>query len=442
MIHEVILPKLGQTMERGAIVRWLKGEGEEVRRGETLFTLESDKAVLEVEARASGVLRKVLVPAGVAVPVLTVVGLIAETMDEDISQYVSQEPASPTVSVVQAVAEGPRGETPPSPGQEARPGRVVASPRARRVAEEAGVDLAQVRGTGPGGRIVEEDVLAYLEKRSKATPVARKVAAEAGLPLEGVRGTGPGSRVVKEDVERALAVQTAATPAVSERVPVTGLRKIIAERMQASHQTTARVTLTTEADATRLVEVREGLKEALAGELGFAVSYNDLLVKVAACALKEFPVMGARWAEEAMVYPEGVHVGLAVDTERGLLVPVVRDADQRGIASIARERKVLVERALAGQSLPDDLSGGTFTVTNLGMYEVDAFTPIINLPESAVLGVGRIRAKPVVLNGEICVRQMVWLSLTFDHRVVDGGPAARFLRRIKELTEQPYLLLA
>jgi pyruvate dehydrogenase E2 component (dihydrolipoamide acetyltransferase) len=231
-------------------------------------------------------------------------------------------------------------------------------------------------------------------------------------------------------------------PAV-ESVPLTGLRRIIAERMAASDQATARVTLVTEADATAFVEAREQLKADVADEWGFAPGYNDLLGIIVARALREFPYMNARLSADGQAIERlpVVNLGMAVDTERGLLVPVIRDADRKGLRAFGAKFRALVERARAGKSLPDDLTGGTFTITNLGMHEVDAFTPIINLPEAAILGVGRIQPKPVVRDGEIVVRQMWTLSLVFDHRLVDGAPAARFLQRIKQLIESPYLLL-
>jgi len=221
------------------------------------------------------------------------------------------------------------------------------------------------------------------------------------------------------------------------------LRRIIAGRMAASHTQTARVTLVTEADATSFVAAREQIKASVEEEWGFAPGYNDLLALIVARALREFPYMNARLAEDGQSIERlpFVNLGLAVDTERGLLVPVIRDADRKGLRALGTELRALVERARAGKSLPDDLTGGTFTLTNLGMYEIDAFTPIINLPEVAILGVGRIQPRPVVREGEIVVRQMWTLSLAFDHRLVDGAPAARFLQRIKRLIENPYLLL-
>jgi pyruvate dehydrogenase E2 component (dihydrolipoamide acetyltransferase) len=450
MATEVILPKLGQTMEEGIIVEWLKQEGDPVQRGEVLFTLESDKATLEVESPGKGFLRKILAPAGEAVPVLAVVGLITRTADEDISGYESRDQgAAISDRVSEAIATAPSEPEPPKPA----PDRIFSSPRARKLAREREVDLALVAGTGPSGRIVERDVVAYLGTMPKATPVARRLAEQGELDLRTVVGTGPGGRVTKEDVEQALAIVPpvpAAAPAppipvaveALAEVPMGGVRAVIARHMHESHQVTAPVTLTTEADATDLVAMRERLKASLADELGFNLGYNDLLVKVAARALGKYPYMNARLDGEIIRHLGAVHVALAVDTERGLLVPVIRDADRKGLTEIAREMRELVERARVGKALPDELSGSTFTITNLGMHEIDAFTPIINLPEAAILGVGRIKARPSVVDGEICVRQMMWLSLTFDHRLVDGAPAARFLQYIKQLVEEPYLLLA
>jgi pyruvate dehydrogenase E2 component (dihydrolipoamide acetyltransferase) len=397
-VTEVILPKLGQTMEEGTIVEWLKQEGEPVQRGEVLFMVETDKATLEVEASARGFLRKILVPVGETVPVLTVVALITKTLDEDLSAYEPQfrvaEAAQPATSEPETLKPEPR---------------VFASPRARRLAREKGVDLALVTGSGPDGRIVERDVTAYLEALPRAIPSAPAPARAA--------------------------------KAVAE-VPMSGVRAVIAQRMHESHQTTAPVTLTTEADATAFVELRERLKASLAAELGFNIGYNDLFIKLVAHALRQFLYMNARLEGEVIRQLREIHVALAVDTDRGLLVPVVRSADRKGVAEIAREVRELVERARTGKALPDELSGSTFTITNLGMHEINAFTPIINLPETAILGVGRIKARPAVVEGELCVRRTMWLSLTFDHRLVDGAPAARFLQRIKQLVENPVLLLA
>jgi pyruvate dehydrogenase E2 component (dihydrolipoamide acetyltransferase) len=262
--------------------------------------------------------------------------------------------------------------------------------------------------------------------------------------------------VTKADVEQAIAQaippqpktidlpSDASAPEVINRVPLKGVKGIIFERMGASVHTTARVTLVIEADATRFVEAREQLKASVSEAWGFTPGYNDLIAIIVARALKEFPFMNARLSKDgtAIEWLSHVNLGLAVDTERGLVVPVVRDADLKGLKAFGSEFRALVERARNGRSLPDDLSGGTFTITNLGMYDIDAFTPVINLPEIAILGLGRIAPKVVPVAGQPVIRQMWTLSLVFDHRLVDGAPAARFLQKIKQVIENPHLLLA
>ncbi len=439
---EVILPVLGETMDEGTIVKWFARVGDSVHKGEPLYQVETDKAALDVESPASGTLHRIIHDQGQKVKVLSVVGLIGAS-DEDLSLWdasssqADARPAPPTpASTKEPAIEMAKGE------------RALASPRARKLAAERGVDIVHVTGTGPGGRVTEKDVLGYLEKPSM-TPVARKMAADAGLDLSQLAGTGERRRITKADVEVSLTqvsapvpYQGSVIPAVeTETRPLTGLRRIIAERMGASAHTTARVTLTTEVDAVELARVRSLLRDSLESTLGFAVSYNDILVVVVSRALRELPYMNARLTEGGIRTLSQINVGVAVDTERGLLVPVIRDADRKGIAEIAKAFRELVGRARVGKSTPDDLTGGTFTITNLGMFDIDAFTPIINLPECAILGVGRIQERAVVRAGQICVRQVMVLSLTFDHRVVDGAPAARFLQRIKQLVETPALLL-
>jgi pyruvate dehydrogenase E2 component (dihydrolipoamide acetyltransferase) len=446
-IKEVILPKLGQTMEFGTIIEWLKQEGDQVQRGEVLFTVESDKATLEVESPTKGYLRKILVPAGEERPVLVPVALITKTLEEDLSSWQVGKLAG---SQVEESANERMSESVVQTGEVSEASqasdRIFSSPRARKLAREKGVELALVAGSGPNGRIVERDIVAYLASAPKVTPVAQRVAERAGVDLHEVQGSGPGGRIMKEDVLESLQVGKSASPqgplTPQAEIPMMGVRARIARRMHAGHSETAPVTLTMEVDATDLVQIRERLKASLADKLGFSIGYNDLLIKIVARALREFPYMNARLDGDTIHQLGEVHVALAVDTERGLLVPVVRDADRKGMAEFAIELRQVVERARAGTALPDELSGSTFTITNLGMFEIDAFTPIINLPEAAILGVGRIKDCAAVVDGEIAIRKMMWLSLTFDHRLVDGAPAARFLQRIKQLVEEPYLLLA
>jgi pyruvate dehydrogenase E2 component (dihydrolipoamide acetyltransferase) len=244
------------------------------------------------------------------------------------------------------------------------------------------------------------------------------------------------------EVEPAVAQAAPGVPDVLAEIPVSGVRAVIAERMHESHQATAPLTLTIEIDATAFVALRERLKASLADELGFNIGYNDLLIKLVAHALRKFPYMNARLEGDKIYHLGHVHVALAVDTPRGLLVPFVRDVDQKPLTEVAQEVRGLIQRARTGKSLPDELSGSTFTITNLGMFEIDAFTPLINMPEAAIMGVGRIKDRPAVVDGDLCVRKLMWLSLTLDHRLVDGAPAAHFLQYIKNLIEDPYLWLA
>jgi pyruvate dehydrogenase E2 component (dihydrolipoamide acetyltransferase) len=466
MIKEIILPMLGETMNDGVIVEWMKAVGEPVKRGETLFSVETDKAVLEVEAAADGFLREILAPVGERVPVLAVIARLTDAPDE------SLEPANQRMSesADQQISKSADENITPSPPLPIppSPGRLFASPRARKLAEVQGVDLAEIVGSGPNGRIVEKDVAAYIAAVPKVTPVARRLAESLGVDLRTVKGSGPDGKITKVDVERASQVVSGSdSQIVSEPVPValkpvsvpvtpvpvapakvlvetpmSGVRAIIAQRMHASHVTTAPTTLTVEVDATAFAALREKFKARFAKELGFNISYNDLLMVIIAKALRKFPAVNARLDEAAGVIRQldEINICLAMDTGRGLIVPVVRDVDHKGLLDIARATNDLVQRTRAGKVMPDELVGGTFTITNLGMFDIDAFTPIINLPEIAILGVGRIQDKPAVFNGDICIRKLMWLSLTFDHRLVDGGPASRFLQYIKQLVEDPDLM--
>ena len=452
MAEEFFIPQLGQTVEEVTLMEWLVEDGSKVEHGDPIVEVETDKAVFPVEANASGTLHIGPYRAGDTVPVLAVVAIIGKPGDK----FEVKETAAPPVTGVPVEAAGVAAEaaasrSAPSPAEQGE-GRVFASPRARLLAAERGVDLSQVVPSGGGGvRVAERDVVAYLGQMPKATPVAQKMASEAGLDLRQLAGTGPGDKITKEDVERAMRPAAAPTLAptlvvlpqmeVLERVPLKGVKAIVAERMAISVHTTARVTLMMEMDATQFVDMRERLKGQVEEEWGFAPGYNDLLAKIVANALRKFPYVNARLTADAIEYLAPINIGMAVDTERGLLVPVIRDADRKSLREFGTEFRQLVERARQGRALPDDLSGGTFTITNLGMYDVDAFTPVINLPEVAILGAGRITPKVVAREGEMVIRQMWTLSLVHDHRLVDGAPAARFLQYIKSLVEEPYLWL-
>ena len=437
MATDVLVPPLGQTVDRVTLVAWYKEEGEAVAAGEALFAIETDKATLDIEAPASGVLRRVSAQPGDEVQVLSTIAAIAaadEAVDTPAPAPVRQDQAAPPEYQPEAEAATPAEALPPD-----RRDRTFVSPRARRLAMAQDVPLAELQPTGPEGAIVERDVRSYLDSVPAAdiSPVARRMATAAGLDWRQVAGSGPGGRVMRQDVERALETPRSPENEVAETIPVRSIRALIAERMLRSTLSTARVTLTAEADATALVGLRAELHED-----GVAVSYNDLLLYILGRALRDHPRINASMEGDSIKVWRRIHVGLAVDTERGLLVPVVRDVDRKGLAELAQETRALAERAQAGQNTPDELQGGTFTLTNLGMYGIDAFTPLINLPESAILGVGRIKKQPVFAGDQIVARHMVWLSLSFDHRLVDGAPAARFLQRVVQLVERPHLMMA
>ena len=391
---EVLVPPLGATTDTLRLVEWYRQEGETVTKDEPLFAVETDKATLDVEAPASGILRLVSAQPGAEVAALSRIAVIAAPGEAWEAPGARGQGSGVRGNVLVGLAPGPSplaSLTPdPSP---LTPARVFISPRARSLAESRGVAWRTLRGTGPEGAIVERDVLASLRLGQD-----------------------------KDDQGRD----------VLETLKVAGARAVIAARMLQSATTTAPVTLTSEVDATELVALRARQRAA-----GVPCSYNDLLLWLLARALREHPRLNASLHGEEIRVWRGVNIGLAVDSQHGLRVPVVHDVDRKGLAEIARETATLVAAARQGRSAPEALRGGTFTLTNLGMFGIDAFTSILNLPECAVLGVGRIRPQPAVVDDRVAIRQKLWLSLTFDHRLIDGGPAARFLQRVAQLIAQP-----
>jgi pyruvate dehydrogenase E2 component (dihydrolipoamide acetyltransferase) len=368
---EVVMPKFGLTMQEGKIQQWFKAEGEAIETGQPLFEVETEKVLYEVEAPASGVVAKLLYPLESTVPCAKVVAVIAVG---------GEDPAAIAKAYVAKAPETGASTLP-----------------------HAGAPASQRTASTPAGAIV-------------ATPAARKLAKERGIDLATVKGTGPGGRITREDVEAAAAMP--------QGTPLHGMRKSIADRMFKSLQSTAQLTITTEADVTPLVARRQQLKKE------FNLTFTDMLIEAVAGALVAHPRLRLT-AEGDLIQPhEEVNVGLAVALDEGLMVPVIRHADTKSLQQIAEESRRLAEKARAGSLGVDEVSGGTFTITNLGMYGIDAFTPIINQPQIAILGVGRIVPKPAVYEGQIAIRSMMTLSLTFDHRIVDGAPAAAFLQDV------------
>jgi len=455
MAEELFIPKLGQTVEEVTLLNWLVKDGEKVEQGQEVLEVETDKAVFNVEAVDSGYIHIGPYKAGQVVPVLEIVALIGKK-DEIFKAPASQLKTSlreESVAVKEPSSAAPEFPGTGISGTKLAVQKLFSSPLARKLANEKKVDIQAVTPTGGGGiRVRESDVTAYLSQTPKASPVAQKMAEEAGLDLRSVPASGPRGEITRADVELALArrsappqnVAAAQTPAlplpemeITERLPLKGVRGVIAERMGASSRATARVTLLMDVDATDFVTLREKLKAAHENDWGFAPGYNDLLAKACACALRRFPYMNTRLNGDAIERLARVNIGIAVDAEKGLYVPVIRDVDQKDLRTIGSEFRQRVDEIRSNKILPEALSGGSFTITNLGMYDVDGFTPVINLPEAAILGVGRITPKPVVRDDQIVVRKIMTLSLAFDHRLVDGAPAAKFLQYIKELIETP-----
>ncbi len=455
MAEELFIPKLGQTVEEVTLINWLVKDGDKVEQGQEVLEVETDKAVFNVEAVDSGYIHIGPFKAGQVVPVLEVVALIGEKNEvfkapEKQAGTTVIEP-SQTASEYSTFSSSKSKEIAQATAQ-TKSQKVVSSPRARKLANEKSVDLKAIQPTGGGGiRVRESDVIAFLSQAPKISPIAQRIAADAGLDLRSVVASGPRGEITRADVELALArrsapvsseaaQQTSAIPLpemeISERLPLKGVRGVIANRMGASSRATARVTLFMDVDATEFVNLRTKLKSAYETTWGFAPGYNDLLAKACACALRRFPYMNARINGDVIERLSRVNIGIAVDAEKGLYVPVIPDVDQKDLRTIGTEFRQRVDEVRGNKIQPEALSGGTFTITNLGSYDVDGFTPVINLPEAAILGVGRIALKPVVKEGQVAMRNMLTLSLTFDHRLVDGAPAAKFLQYIKQLIEE------
>jgi pyruvate dehydrogenase E2 component (dihydrolipoamide acetyltransferase) len=446
MAQEIVLPQWGMEMQDATIVRWLKQEGDPIQEGEPLVELETSKIATELESIVSGVVAHILVPEGATVPIRTVLAIVAAP-----GEQVSRPPgAAPFVTATPAAATpSPVATAPPRGAGQVAP-QVV--PAARRLAQERGIDLSEVQGTGPGGRILVEDVQRSLEVQAQpaappapvevavqVTPAARHLARQHGIDLRKVQGSGPRGRILIEDVQRALEAQAQPATPPAQAVPIRGMRQTIATRMLQSLQTMAQVTLTTEVDVTDAMQLRDGLARQWPDG---GPSPLHLVIKATARALKEHPRMNAIQKEHEVELVQEINVGVAVSLQEGLIVPTIRRADAKHLAEIARESRDLASKAREGKASFDEVTGGTFTITNLGSYGIDAFTPIINPPQIGILGVGRVVEKPVVYQGEITKRSMVFLSLTFDHRVIDGAPAAAFLHTVKGYLEDPWWMVA
>jgi pyruvate dehydrogenase E2 component (dihydrolipoamide acetyltransferase) len=399
---EVTMPRLSDTMEEGTIAAWLKKPGEQVSKGDVLAQIETDKATMDLTAFEAGTLQEILAPEGTTVAI----GKPVARIGSGASAPTEQAATPPAAEVTVSETEVPEPTTIPAPESN---GKVRASPMARHIAAEHNLDLSEISGSGPQGRVTRADVEKALSGTETTAPA---VAAETPPPARDG----------------------------DERVSLSQMRRTIARRMAESTRTVPHFYLTTTVDATELGGLRKQINTQ-AADAGIKLSFNDLIVKGAALAIRQVPEVNVSFAEDSLIRHSHVHVGIAVATERGLIVPVLRDADQKSLGQISRETRELAERASSGRLQPQDYSGGTFTVSNLGMFGVEQFQAVINPPESAILAVGAITREPAEYQGEIALRDRLRLTLSVDHRALDGAIGARYLQALKALLEKPMLLL-
>jgi pyruvate dehydrogenase E2 component (dihydrolipoamide acetyltransferase) len=430
----VKMPKLGTTMTEGTIVKWLKKEGEPVEKGEIYVEIQTDKVNIEDEAERSGILRKIIAKEGETVKVGEPIAIIADAHEElpdlEIADDKSPEKQEESSQVIMQQEDRTEDE------KETIPGKIKASPAAKRVARENQIDLSKVTPSGPNGRIVEKDVLAYIqENKVRATPVAKKIAMEKQIDLKSLQKS-PVERITKADLEEQMMMQEE-----ESTIPVIGMRKIIAESMTYSKKVAPHIYLSLEVDMSKVIDIREKLIPLVQDKYDVKLSYNHILIKAVATALRLNPLVNSSFIEEKIILKQNINIGLAVALEDGLIVPVIKDADKKGLGIIAKETAELILKAKNKKLLPDEYQGGTFTITNLGMFDIENFCAIINQPETAILAVGKIMKKPVVVDDEITIRPMMNLTLSCDHRAIDGAVGAKFLQNLKEILEEPMNLL-
>jgi len=441
---EILMPALSPTMTEGTLTKWLKQEGETIKAGDVIAEIETDKATMEVEAVDEGVLGRILVPAGTAaVPVnVPIALLLSEGEDRAALAQTPAASSAPGVSLVTQAPEPPPASAPAAPGA-APAGRVFASPLAKRLAAEAKLDLHTLSGSGPHGRIVQADVEAAIARAQAAPPppavsppapvaVAAKPAAPAPCPAAPAAAGSGETRAWADKLGLRYRAE-----------PTSSMRKVIARRLSEAKQTIPHFYLTADVTLDALLALRAQLnaEAPTSGPEAYKLSVNDFVVRAVALALRKVPGVNAAWAEDAILHFESVDVSVAVATPAGLITPIVKQADRKGLATIANELKSLAQRAREGKLTPEDYQGGTLTVSNLGMYGVREFAAIINPPQASLLAVGAAEPRPVVRDGALAVATQMTLTLSLDHRVIDGALGARFLAAIKGLLEKPLTML-
>ena len=443
MSVNVTMPKLGMTMKVGKVSKWYKNEGDPVEKGEDLFEVETEKISIKVESPGNGNLFQVVVPAGTTVPIGTILAVIAEGGEQP--ERIEGIQAGEVIEMESDLAKPQSAETGTGTKEKRR---ILSTPSARRVAKELGVDLALVTGTGSDGKIKEADVRKFDEEgppAPKITPLAAEIAKQEGLDISKITGTGENGKITRGDVQRALAAPAVAPEEASSDVkviPFEGMRKIIADNMHASLQNAAQLTAFTEVDVTEMVRFKDLMREEYRRDDSVKISYNDIIVMATARALMRHRIMNSTLAGEEILLHETVNLGIAVALSEGLIVPKLRNAEKKSLLQIAMEVRELAQKAREGALAVEEVTSGTFTISNVSMLSIDGFTPVLNPPETGILGVGRVIQKPAVFEGEIMIRYMMTLSLTFDHRVVDGAPAMAFLKDLARYLTQPMLIMA
>lgn len=447
MAEYVIMPKLGLNMDKGTIVKWVKKEGDCIKEQEVIFEVETDKAVMEVEAQISGYLRKILVTEGETVLVTLPIAIIGDK-DEDINKMIDE--ACQKIGKAEVMEKEPKVSKRISQGIEEKQKIELKrekeefkkiSPRARRKAKELGIEVQLLEGSGPKGLVIEKDVISYYQRyKEKASPIAGKIAKKAKIKSETLTNIGIGEQIIRKDIQEVLA-KNSEVEKVEKKIPYIGMRKIIGDRLSISKFSAPHVYFTTSVDMSKT----RGLLNKLNQETEIKISINDLIVFVVSKVLSEQLNINCSLIGEEIVYHKEVNIGVVVALEEGLIVPVVRNANSKNLFTLSKEIKELIKLAKERKLMPDDYRGGTFTVSNLGMYGIEQFTAIINPPEAAILAIGAIKKMPIVIeDGEekVEIRPLMNMTLSVDHRLIDGTVAAHFLNQIKYYLEFPEILIS
>jgi len=457
MVTEVVLPMLGITVEKGKILKWFKLEGDRVEKGESIFEVEADKVTTDVESPASGILKKILIPENVEIPLLTVVAVITAAGEDLPEKYLTRGPTiiEPYKEVSLEAKVFPSSSGALGPMALDVLGKIRAAPAARKLASENGIDLTLISGSGPEGTIVKRDVENHMtllgvkttlpKGQIRATPIARRLAEEEGILLGGVEGTGPHGRVMKMDVAKTAETRKTfiqdgpvAETLFGKTIPMNRMRSIIAKKMSESAFTAPHIHFFNEVGMGNLIKLRNEILPDFEKEFGVRISVNDFVIKAVGLTIREFPMLNASVERDSIRINPDINVGLAVAMKEGLIVPAIPRADRCGLGEIAKMRADLIERARNGKLTVQEIERGTFTVSSLAHFDVTFFTAILNPPQSGILTVGKLDEKLYIVSGEVKVKQVTQFGLSVDHRIIDGAVAGEFLTSLKKKLENPF----